>query len=35
MRAAIRPAFDSMKFIMSVPYTWSCLNNLCLGNYSV
>jgi hypothetical protein len=36
MRAAMRPALDSIKFIMSVSYTAdlrSCLNNICLGNY--
>src|ERR1700719_440912 len=36
IRAAIRPALDSIKFIMSVSYTAdraSCLNNICLGNF--
>jgi hypothetical protein len=38
IRAAIRPAFDSIKFFMSISYiagpaiAGSCLNNICLNN---
>jgi hypothetical protein len=41
IRAAIRPALDSIKFIISLSYTADprfnrgrCLNNICLGNNS-